>query len=484
MAVQFLHAVQKSVLTISPSMFSPFKAVKANLNVTTKVLTALGLVTVLSACSGGSSGSPDTNQTTTPVPAVDINANRNIVSINDSFVYRQDSPYKLFLKECALANDTRDSCLVSTLPLIGDGSAEVPTIDQIMDRLVVSHDWMGPRFEQVLESATPEMLQMFSSLTAIVVASDIRPSHYRRTTGAIYLDANQFWLTTEEKLAVTLEEDYRASFGSELQFSIRGPAVKDNDFAVPFFSLDDVEPRTFEEMLLPLKELLYHELAHAVDFSPFNTLSSFNLSDMSIFDTINFFEDDRLSNRLIAALPLVSDEMEGLARVRWSGADASDDQKSALPDYVSGLVANDGASRFYSYFTLREDLANLVTATMMAYEFGITEAIAVTNIFTDPENQFCNDLIVSWGQNNRLADPLVLPRAKLTIEMMFGSDSPVLAYLENDLPPVNQMTPGVGYCDNIRGNTSALAADLRVRQDRGPSLLELAQRERQLNHDR
>ena len=44
-----------------------------------------------------------------------------------------------------------DYCTFGELPLIGM-ETNSPTVDDIMQRLVVSHNWMGQRFQEILET--------------------------------------------------------------------------------------------------------------------------------------------------------------------------------------------------------------------------------------------------------------------------------------------------------------------------------------------
>ena len=87
---------------------------------------------------------------------------------------------------------------------IGHGGRPPPDTDidtdAIMQRLVVSHDWMGQRFKEVLDILPAEILQLMSGVTAVVIDDDIRPSYYTNWTGAIYLDPANLWLTNDDSL--------------------------------------------------------------------------------------------------------------------------------------------------------------------------------------------------------------------------------------------------------------------------------------------
>ena len=90
-----------------------------------------------------------------------------------------------------------------------------------MDRVLVSHDWMGKNFEDLVTAnqSNTDLLRLFNGVTAIVIGAHVRPSFYYSATGAIYLDADNFWLTAEERDVIDEAPDFRSDFGRDLQYS-------------------------------------------------------------------------------------------------------------------------------------------------------------------------------------------------------------------------------------------------------------------------
>jgi hypothetical protein len=72
------------------------------------------------------------------------------------------------------ANTPFQLCKLATLPLIGQAEPE-PTVEDVLARTVVSHAWMGRRFEQVLRALPARLLKLFRSTTAVVIGADFRP---------------------------------------------------------------------------------------------------------------------------------------------------------------------------------------------------------------------------------------------------------------------------------------------------------------------
>ena len=112
-----------------------------------------------------------------------------------------------------------------------------------------------------------DIKNLLRATTAIVISYDVRPSFYWAATGAIYLDAENFWLTPQERDTINEAPDFRADFGSDLQFVMPWRYVKDNAYASHNYSNSARVTRTPAEALYRLTSLMYHELAHANDFS-------------------------------------------------------------------------------------------------------------------------------------------------------------------------------------------------------------------------
>jgi hypothetical protein len=376
------------------------------------------------------------------------------------YVYRENSPYNQVLKECALASTKEASCTLNTLPFITQATPEFSR-DDIMDRLLVTHDWMGQRFEALLADAPESMIPLFGSITAISIGSTIRPSNYWSLNGSIRLDPAGMWLSNSEKANVSIKEDFRAGFGAELQFWSLGALRKGDSQAFDYYNLTDTRERTFDEIKISNYSLWYHELAHAVDFLPSESVSSLvnslKTSD-ALFENENFF----LSPQLVAQYPLLSNVLWALGKVSFDGQDATEEQKSFTPTYVGSEMANDGAMQYYSYNTIREDFATLFEKVMIKREFDVDYYVAYVQKPTNVERYSCSELIVGWGVKNRLADPLVQSRARWVVESIYGAEPQLDQFFLNNVGQQVSMTPGVDWCTN-RDDVRQLASELQSR---------------------
>lgn len=322
--------------------------------------------------------------------------------------YIPDTDYAKTLTPCTREDGQQRSCTLQTLPPLGwDGSA--PDKQAVLERLVVSHAWMGQRFAEVLDELPNDILALFSSVTAIVIASDVRPSYYWQRTGAIYLDPAMLWLTVDEKRVIDPAPDFRSDFGNALQFRVYWRYVKDNQYAWYSYSLEDNSERRLADIIPAVARLLFHELAHAADFMPVDEMPNLDVRLTMQAAVDNIYNRGRQpSQELTAMLPLQSELMSDLARVSFAGRDPNEMEQQLQPGDVSAEFFPDVASDDYSYFTRYEDLAMLFEETMMGMHFAIDRDVAV--VFAPSPGE---DAVIDSGQRRRISEERVAQRISL-----------------------------------------------------------------------
>jgi len=360
--------------------------------------------------------------------------------------YRADSPYADVLEDCMAIEAARDSCTINQLPPMGWPNNEVPDVDDIMDRVLVSHDWMGERFEVLLREMPDDMLYLFRSLTVITLSADIRPSRYSAWRAAMFIDPNHLWLTPEERQQIDLSPDYRSDFGADLQFVHLWRHVKDNDYAIFWVppSAGNVSPRELDDIYLSVARVLYHELAHAVDYMSPDRIAGLNGGERMAFSAFN-----DVSNELDSRFPLSSALVRALAQVRFMGETATESQQQVSASEVAEEFASDVAVAWYNYATIREDQAMLFEALMVYHHFGVQRDMAFAAREDIADNSL--DTVITWGQRNRVGDPAIQPRLRLILEMMMPEVDPD-DYLNDISPPVD-LVPGASWRANLDPET-------------------------------
>lgn len=389
------------------------------------------------------SNSGDTYSDTVGVLVEDtLNISKNAIfddtwPLTNVYPYHSNSPYKDVLQACVYSNQLTESCTLGTLPeLAQDSNGQTPTIKQVMDRVLVSHDWMGERFEQYLMAYDnhDDFKNLLRATTAIVLSYDIRPSFYYGYTGAIYLDPNDLWLTPEERDTINEAPDYRSDFANELQFIMPWRYVENNEYVSFYYTVNDRYSRPLSDIKYDLAHLLYHELGHANDYFP--------PAEWNTYPDSYTFERAVVSKRQISTdldtqYPLVSQEMFDLAAARFKGQTVSTTQKNYTAQDVGEFYKSDDANDFYNYTSEREDLSMLFEELMMALRFDIQRDSAVIS-----DDKY----IVSFGQRGRIAEPNIIPRAKYVTSRLLPEVD--LQLTDNLLAPIN-MTPGLDWFENL-----------------------------------
>lgn len=358
----------------------------------------------------------------------------------------QSSIYGQFLNGCVTVTETNDSCTMNKLPLIGQTTLN-PSDNDILDRLTVSHTWMGDNFKQALSRMPSDMRLLFRSVTAIVIDEAIRPSYYYGLTGAIYLDPSSLWLTNVQKEDILKDEDYRSNFSDRLSFKEFNLYTRDGVRAFDTSgTINNSIERTIDNLVSTLSPLLFHELAHANDFASIQYMTYFDKAD-SIYEAIdkNLESGNLISQKLS---PLLSQELISLGNVRFRGKTPTQAEKDMQPDYVSALFSTEGAITHYNYSTAHEDIANLFEAGMMKFHFNIDSDQAFVSYPTDETNAVCADYIVGGGSRNKIANPLAINRMLTVFEYIFPDRSyrpRVQSWIGVETPK----RPGIDWCENL-----------------------------------
>ena len=328
------------------------------------------------------------------------------------FLYNPNSPAGEQLINCVYSNNTKyDDCNFGQSPLIAQETTS-PTVDDIMNRVIVSHQWMGDQFKKFLENydTNDDFKNLLRATTAVVISYDIRPSFYSPTLGAIYLDPDDLWETPAQRDTINQAPDYRADFGAELQFEMPWRYVKDNAYAYYSYPLRYRLSRSLDDSKYSFASLLYHELAHANDFFPSTRWLTYSNST-TVYDAVVevYNANQILSDYLQDNYPLDAlyasggqNELTRLAQVRFQDPSLVTQQQIeyTMTD-VANMFKTEGAPQFYSYSSTREDLAILFDGFMMFARYGVSRDVAVSD-------QQYSDIV--WGQRGRIGESWIKPR--------------------------------------------------------------------------
>lgn len=364
-----------------------------------------------------------------------------------TFPFNANSPYADVLVKCVYSNsiDFRSTCRLNELPLIALDTT-TPTVNDIMDRVVVSHKWMGQRFKEFLQNSDihGDFKNLLRATTAIVISYDVRPSYYWAVTGAIHLDPNNLWLTPDERDTINQAPDFRASFGDTLNFVMPWRYVKNNRYASFYYPENIRTTRDAADGVNSLAALMYHELAHANDYFPQSEWANITRTDR-ILDSVEQRQQSTgiASDMLATALPLNGSEMYRLAQVRYHGDTATSAEMNYSPSDVAGFFSPEQSPHFYNYSSKREDYAMLFDELMMKVRYNVDRDISVTN-----QPQANEDYIVTWGQRGRIGDSNIKPRVEYVTRKILPEFTNVTNAV-NDLALPIAMQPGKTWAENL-----------------------------------
>lgn len=376
------------------------------------------------------------------------------------YPYVSGGPHAAALQACIyqprLTGDT--VCTLGRLPLLGQETrGAMPSIEQVMNRVLVSNDWMGEVFERFLreQDSHGDFRRLLNATTAIVIGGRVRPAFYWSYTGAIYLDADYLWTTAAQRDTISEVPDPRSDFGNALGFTTLWRYVLNNQYAGGSYPLLERRDRDVSQLPYVLGRLLYHELTHAGDFLPPRTqlLLRNDLQVWQASDALRPTPSELLQQRA----PFFSQEMVGLGRVQFFGVAATAQQLAWGPLDIAGFFANDRVTDDYSYSLApnasipREDAAMLAEEAMMQLRYGVLRDFAITPQLASGSSSA--DLIVRWGQRGRVGEVSIKPR----VALVFNQVMPWLETgAEQGLAVPVALREGFSWGQNL--NPQALAA--------------------------
>jgi hypothetical protein len=300
---------------------------------------------------------------------------------------------------------------------------------------------MGVNLQRILGELPADVLPLFRSVTAVVIASDVRPAHYDPNTGAIYLDPDFLWLTVAERNTVSTAPDPRSNFGIELQFAMPWRFVRANEPLTIYLNADG--SRDLEQIVDIMAYLLYHELAHATDFMPPGRQAALP-GHLTVLQALN--QQPPLSSQFVAVYPLQSATLRDLAAVSFLGETATPAQRALQPADLVDEFANDGALQYYAYTTQFEDFASLFDTAMMNWHFGYDKDTAITD---RPASGDTADAIVAWGERGRLGAQQVNARAVDVGQRIYPGDLSAFEGFLLGLPAPTPMRAGETWQQNL-----------------------------------
>lgn len=336
-----------------------------------------------------------------------------------------NNPYADTLKKCVYARSIafyyESICKLSTLPLLGQTAVgTIPTVEEVMQRVLVSNDWMGQNFQTFLKfhDQSGQIRRMLGSTTAVVIGGRVRPSFYWALTGAIYLDADNLWLTPEERDTISERPDYRGAYSEPFSFELSYwyyKPMQGND--TPYISIESRQGRSLLAKPKDLLSLMVHELTHAADSIPPSLTPLINL-DTYVVDVSYELNQQKINATSILGekYPLSCRDCFDLGAVIYRGAPPTSAQKALSAARVAQLFAADNANDFYAY-SVNNPASAIISPedTAMLAEEALMQLIYGFRRYTYVLNHINGNYSFQWGQASRIGTPAIRQRAGLVL---------------------------------------------------------------------
>lgn len=339
--------------------------------------------------------------------------------VGEVYPYRPLAKNAQKIKECIYADTNEKSCAVSKLPLIGMADGQV-TIDKILDRTVVSHDFLGEAFRQVLLRMPTETLQLFGAVSAVVISDKVNPSFFFRNTGAIYISGSYFWRNYNEWEIVSKAKDSRDGSGMPLQYTFSSDYLKNGK---SIYDREDRNTQSYSEIALKTSRVLFHELSHANDFFSPSLYKSEEFDTSKTFSQISmnrYLDNNLLSQQMPEKVK--SEKLAHLGQVLFQGEKATTADSQVTAEEVLNEFLADSASDEYAYSTDREDFAMCAEESLMfAYNDAPRYIVLIKYpkaYFTPPEN-YKYEFI--WGQKGRVLEPRIKEKSIFAVENILNT---------------------------------------------------------------
>ncbi|MGF1739028.1 hypothetical protein [Photobacterium satsumensis] len=400
---------------------------------------ALSSLLVLTGCGGGGGDKAQDKDSGLQSPNKDGDP-----ALEQLQAYRADSLQAPAALNCVTLYKQQQSCKVSDIAPLGYGNNQDLTVEDIAARLVVSHGWMGDNFVAALREMPQDLLNLFRSVNAIVLSFEIRPSFYHSGTASMYIDPRYLWLSETQWQDIYQQDDYRDAYQSQFQFVAANRYLDPYGQYVLTSNTYDREVNAYRDtgkITRGLYRLLAHELAHANDYLPQDTLADLDTS-LTIFQNIQ--KRFPVNSDLNRDYPLSSVMLHDLAQASFRGETPTQAQTQLDAATLGAEFEFDGAADYYAYSSQAEDVAMLFEAYMMHQQYLAVSDVA---FLVEPTvaTPYCDDYKIGWGQRDRLADSYVKARAKQISERILMRDlTAEFSDIEGSAKPLPY---GVGWCD-------------------------------------
>ena len=389
-----------------------------------------------------------------PVPFLetDVPVNqRSPIFIDEAKLAVANGPYKSSLLRCAQVS-AQSPCTLGELPMIGQATTD-PTVQDIMNRVVITHDWAGVRFEQILQRLPSQTLRLFKPVTLVYIGSENEYTQYSYDLGSLRIKIDDLWINETERKAVYSSSNApatnapaSASADNGLQFEPRIRWMLGAENVYDGFATVD---RQYQQITIAVGMAIYEFLAYPNNFA---RADSYGLMVASQYpnDIFNLDNSVPVSQELYLDQNLTFDSsyLYSLANVHFNGEELGPGQDSFTAQGAGAEIGAQGKPSFYSFQSQLFDTVTLFILAMAKMNHNVYLDVAMVEKPLGPRVLGCDDYKIGWGVRNRIAAPKVSARARFVVEQFIGQSADTDNFFSNKLGQEVSLPVGFGWCDS------------------------------------
>lgn len=406
----------------------------------------LGLCAVLTlaACGGGDGGGSSNDGETTQTPPT-----------FDGEYFSELKPYIVTeqsdgLMRCFFEGLENSICsLDDAMPLGAVIDADTPLeVEDIEKRLLVSHEWMGDAYVEILKRWRwldgRDILELFRPYTTIVISYEVQGFDYYPDSSTLVIPGKSLWRTKAEYDDVFIQFWDGTEYPVVLQFDSRRRYLNIDDKQNPFANNVYDESNNFVRYTTETKvynlRALAHSTVHALDYYPYESLEIMSLG--GVLNDSLYRQNKSLTQQLNVESPYVSTELLD-DYVKWGFQDQA---ASALlrdatgQEYYSDIV-DSKVSSSWGYYHDYEDAAVLFEQFVMFKYLDVIQEWFVTD--DDESKVYCNEYEVIDGHRGYTESQK--QRMAYVASLIFNQDESAIK-AELDAYELKAIPAGLNYC--------------------------------------
>jgi hypothetical protein len=412
-------------------------------------MTVVAFVALISGCGGGDGGSSQQENNTTIEKEIKFEGEK--FAQLKAYIETEQSDELL---SCFAKGNAGEYCDLSEASPLGAGKTmdQKLSIEDVAERLLVSHEWMGDEFVELLERwywlEDRDILDLFRPYSSIVISFEgqFYGYYFVEESATLVLSGFALWKDKQQYEDLFVESGGSSSHSGIAEIPFQSwqrqidSVTKQETYQSIYYDEYDNNVRFTHQLRPQMMQIIAHTSAHAFDSYPQSTLSSLDEQD-SLFTHVQSLA---LSNLLENNYPVYkSDLVTDFANYRYDGATPTDRLVNSTGQEFYDELVNSQAITTWGYHSAYESLAMLFQQYALYKYEGVIMDLSVVG--WEDNDYYCNEYEVIAGRRGYSDD--VKARMAYAASIVLGIDMSVAL---DDLAEVEEKSipAGLGYCES------------------------------------